>query len=122
MRELSPHHPDPAAFVTQVQRQQRQGFQVAYLEQEGEVRAVAGFRISELLFSGRSFYIDDLITRETDRSRGFGGELFDWLVAYAREQNCDVFSLDAGLERADAHRFYLAKGMKNVAHHFLIKL
>ncbi|HEV8185270.1 MAG TPA: GNAT family N-acetyltransferase [Chthoniobacterales bacterium] len=122
MRELRPHHPDRKAFIRQVQRQIREGFRLAYLECDGEVRAVAGYRIYELLFSGRTLYVDDLVTCESDRSRGFGGQLFDWLVAEGRRENCRALTLDSGVQRFDAHRFYLLKRMKIASHHFTMAL
>ena len=100
----------------------REGFRLAFLESDGEVRAVAGYRILELLFSGRTLYVDDLVTREDDRSKGFGGQLFDWLVAEARREKCSAFALDSGVQRFNAHRFYLSKRMKIAAHHFTLEL
>ncbi len=122
MRELRTHLATGAEFVEQVQRQQTEGYRLAFLETEGAVRAVAGYRIFELLFSGRTLYVDDLVTQAGERSRGFGGQLFDWLVAEARRQNCQAFSLDSGVQRFDAHRFYLLKRMQIAAHHFTLTL
>lgn len=100
----------------------REGFRLAFLESEGEVRAAAGYRIYELLFSGRTLYVDDLVTRESDRSLGFGGLLFDWLVAEARREQCRALTLDSGVQRFDAHRFYLLNRMKIASHHFTMAL
>ena len=122
MRELRPHHADERAFVRQVQKQMREGFRLAYLESGGEIRAAAGFRILELLFSGRTLYVDDLVTREADRSKGFGAQLFDWLVEEARREQCKAFTLDSGVQRHDAHRFYLRKRMSIDSHHFSLPL
>jgi GNAT superfamily N-acetyltransferase len=122
MTELRPHHGARAKFIRQVQKQQAEGFRLAFLEAEGKIRAVAGYRILELLFSGRTLYVDDLVTREADRSLGFGGQLFDWLVAEARRAKCAAFSLDSGVHRFEAHRFYLRKRMKIAAHHFTLDL
>lgn len=122
MLQLRPHHPDRKAFIRQVRRQQREGFRLAFLEAGREVRAVAGFRIMEMLFSGGTLYVDDLVTRDADRSRGFGAQLFDWLIAHAREQGCKLLTLDSGVHRFDAHRFYLMKRMQIAAHHFTIEL
>lgn len=77
MRELRPNFKDTKKFVQRVQRQQRQGYLLAFLEAGGEVRAVAGYRFLESLISGKFIYVDDLVTRDADRSRGFGGELLD---------------------------------------------
>lgn len=122
MCELRPHHAARQAFIRQVQRQMREGYRLAYLERDGEIRAAAGYRVYELLFSGRTLYVDDLVTREVDRSRGFGGELFDWLVAEARREGCRELTLDSGVQRFDAHRFYLLKRMKIASHHFALEL
>jgi GNAT superfamily N-acetyltransferase len=122
MRELRPHCDGCAEFVAQVRRQQREGFRLAYLESDDEVRAVAGFRVMEMLFSGNTLYVDDLVTRDGDRSRGFGSELFDWLVGHGRRHGCKMLTLDSGVHRFDAHRFYLSKRMKIAAHHFTIDL
>lgn len=122
MKELRPHHPVRARFIKRVQLQQREGFRLAFLEADGEVRAVAGYRILELLFSGRTLYVDDLVTRSADRSAGFGGQLFDWLVTEARREKCQTFSLDSGVQRFDAHRFYLRKRMQIASHHFSLAL
>lgn len=122
MRELRTHHADERAFVRQVQRQMREGFRLVFLESDGEIRAAAGYRIHELLFSGRTLYVDDLVTRETDRSKGFGGQLFDWLIEEARRENCKAFTLDSGVQRFDAHRFYLMKRMKIASHHLTLAL
>lgn len=122
MRELRPHFQKRAQFVERVRRQQREGYLLAYLEADGEVRAVAGYRFLESLFSGRFLYVDDLVTREGDRSAGYGGELFDWLVEQAREQRCQNLELDSGVQRFDAHRFYLVKRMKISSYHFSLPL
>ena len=122
MRELRPHHGDRQAFIRQVQRQMREGYRLAYLECDGEISAAAGYRVYELLFSGRTLYVDDLVTRASDRSRGFGGKLFDWLVTEARRKGCRELTLDSGVQRFDAHRFYLLKRMKIASHHFALEL
>jgi len=67
-------------------------------------------------------YVDDLVSKSGERSKGYGGALFDWLVEYAREDNCDQFHLDSGVQRFAAHRFYLIKRMSIESHHFGLKL
>ena len=118
MRELRPQFTERKKFVEQVRRQQRDGYLLAFVEAGGEVRAVAGYRFLESLYSGRFLYVDDLVTRESDRSAGYGGKLLDWLVQAARENKCDNLELDSGVQRFDAHRFYFAKRMKIASYHF----
>ena len=122
MLELRPHQTDRRAFAAQVERQQAQGYQLAYLEVADGIRAVAGYRISEKLSAGSFLYVDDLVTRAADCSRGYGGLLFDWLIGQARLAGCTQLQLDSAVWRHGAHRFYLRKGMDITAHHFDIKL
>ena len=121
MAELRPHVP-PEEFLPRVRRQMEiAGYKLAYLA-DGEVKAVAGFRVSECLAWGKFVYVDDLVSRDGERSKGYGGKLFDWLVEYARREDCDQFHLDSGVQRFAAHRFYLTKRMTIEAHHFGMKL
>jgi GNAT superfamily N-acetyltransferase len=121
MSELRPHV-SAEDFLPRVRRQMEvAGYKLAYLS-DGEVKAVAGFRVSECLVWGRFMYVDDLVSKEGERSKGYGGQLFDWLVEYARGEGCDQFHLDSGVQRFAAHRFYLAKRMSIEAHHFGLKL
>ncbi len=122
MRQLRPRFDDEKVFCDQVERQRAEGFQIAFLEDVGGVRAVAGYRMAESLFAGRYCYVDDLVTDESARSLGYGGALFDWLVAEARAAGCVDFQLDSGVQRFAAHRFYLTKRMIIAAHHFTLEL
>jgi hypothetical protein len=121
MAELRPHV-EPEEFLVRVKRQMEiAGYHLAYLT-DGEVKAVAGFRISECLAWGKFLYVDDLVSKSVDRSQGYGGALFDWLVGYAKEAGCDEFHLDSNVRRFKAHRFYLNKRMAIECHHFGLKL
>ena len=121
MAELRPHV-TPDEFLPRVRRQMEiAGYRLAYLW-DGEVKAVAGFRVSECLAWGKFMYVDDLVSKDGERSKGYGGQLFDWLVEYARGEDCDQFHLDSGVQRFAAHRFYLTKRMSIEAHHFGLKL
>ena len=121
MAELRPHVA-PEDFLPRVRRQMElAGYKLAYLS-DGEVTAVAGFRVSECLAWGRFMYVDDLVSKDGERSKGYGGQLFDWLVEYARREGCDQFHLDSGVHRFAAHRFYLNRRMFIEAHHFGLKL
>jgi hypothetical protein len=121
MAELRPHV-KPDEFLTRVKRQPvTAGYQLAYVIDQ-EVKAVAGFRLSENLAWGKFLYVDDLVSKTDDRSKGYGGTLFGWLVEHAKENNCDQFHLDSGVHRFRAHRFYLMKRMAIESHHFGLKL
>ena len=123
MQQLRTHFKNERIFLEQVDRQRPAGFRMAFLEDEaGQIRAVAGYRMSESLFAGRFCYVDDLVTDESARSLGHGGALFDWLVAEARTAGCQKLELDSGVQRFAAHRFYLTKRMIIASHHFSLEL
>lgn len=117
MSQLRPHVP-AAGFVARVRSMEQGGFQLAYLEHEGEVAAVAGFRIMDQLVSGRVLYVDDLVTNADSRSLGHGAALLDWLRDFARRDGCEYLELDSGVNRAGAHRFYFRHELSIVGYHF----
>lgn len=122
MVQLRPHL-SLDAFVDQVSAQQAEdGYRLAYAEDAGEVRAVAGFRTGRMLHRGKFLYVDDLIADDNARSKGYGGALLDWLVAEARRLDCDQICLESGVHRFDAHRFYFTKRMHISSYHFTRKL
>jgi GNAT superfamily N-acetyltransferase len=121
MVQLRPHV-EEKDFVARVKRQQQGGYELVFLEDGGSVRSVAGFRIAECLAWGKILYVDDLLTAEQSRSRGYGEQLFRWLTELARDRGCDQLHLDSGVQRFGAHRFYLANRMDIIAHHFGMRL
>jgi GNAT superfamily N-acetyltransferase len=117
MAELR-EHLQRDAFVATVKRlAEIADYKLAYLADNG-IKAVAGFRISEWLAAGKYLDIDDLVATGSERSKGYGGELFDWLLKYAEENNCDHIRLVSRVTRLDAHRFYLNKQMTLEAYYF----
>lgn len=120
MAELRPHI-KPDEFLPRVKKQaESSGYQLVYLA-DGEVKAVGGFRISEWLAGGKYLEIEDLVAKSGERSKGYGGELFDWLIEHAKENKCDEVKLVSHVKRFDAHRFYLRKRMNIEAHYFSLK-
>lgn len=84
--------------------------------------AIAGWRIVANTSAIRKLYIDDLSTAAADRSRGYGRMLMDELRERAVAAGCRSLELDSGVQRFDAHRFYLRERMSITAHHFDLEL
>ena len=78
---------------------------------------VAGWRIVATTQWLRKLYVDDLVTRDSDRSRGVGHRLLAELEERARSAGCHALDLDSGVQRFDAHRFYLRERMRIASHH-----
>jgi GNAT superfamily N-acetyltransferase len=121
LAQLRPHL-NQEHFLEQVQRQQRNGYQLAFLEQDNKIVAVAGFRLSECLAWGSFLYVYDLVVDEALRSKGYGQALFGWLIEFAKLHDCSQLHLDSGVQRFDAHRFYLQQRMNIASHHFSARL
>ncbi len=122
MAQLRPHIQSPAELVERVQRQRAEGYRLAFLEVGERVVACAGFRICEMLARGRNLYVDDLVTADAERSKGYGEVMLDWLVARAQAEGCDSLHLDSGTQRMAAHRFYVRYGLDIVSFHFALRL
>lgn len=105
-------------FLPTLARMAKEGFELAALWDDGEVRAVCGFRPIEMLATGRILYIDDLVTLARYRSRGYGARLLAFVRALACERQVAYLELDSGSRRTDAHRFYRAQGFEEIALHF----
>lgn len=121
MAELRPHL-QRAEFLSTVNRlAEIAGYRLAYLHDLG-VKAVAGFRISEWLGGGRYLEIEDLVTASSERSKGYGGALFDWLVEHAAQNHCEHVRLISRVTRFEAHRFYLNKRMTLESYYFSLSL
>lgn len=98
--------------------QMENGFKVVFVGDENLAYAVGGFRTLDVLFSGKTLYVDDLVTHSMHRRKGYAGILLKWMIQYAKENGYDHFSLDSGHQRKDAHRLYLNHGLDITAHHF----
>lgn len=117
--ELRDHY-DTDGLLEQIRKQQKDGYQVAYVEADGAVLGVAGFVITSKLAWHKHLYVDDLVTAAAQRSRGAGRCLMDWLRQYAIDNGCRQLHLDSGVQRFAAHKFYLREGFEINSHHFAI--
>jgi GNAT superfamily N-acetyltransferase len=105
-------------FVRLVRSMEPQGYRLAYLTADDGVQAVAGYRIIHMLRTGRMLEVDDLVSAESARSKGYGKQLLNWCYDLARENGCSVVELDSAVHRADAHRFYFRERMYVLGFHF----
>ena len=82
-------------------------------------RRLSSFRIPAW---GRYLYVDDLVSRTSIRSQGYGQALFTWVVEFAKSAGCQALHLDSGVQNFAAHRFYLRNKMNISSHHFRLSL
>ena len=105
-------------FLNTVREMESQGFKLVFIEENTKVVAAAGYRISTNLFLGKNLYVDDLVTSESVRSKGYGEVLITWLRNLAIENKCNTLHLDSGTQRGQAHKFYFRNGLTIVNYHF----
>lgn len=111
---------NPDTLLAQIRQQRQTGYQIAYVESDGEVLCVAGFVVGMKLAWGKHIYVDDLVTADAHRSRGAGAQMIEWLKSHALQLGCNQLHLDSGVQRFAAHRFYLREGFNIASHHFSI--
>jgi GNAT superfamily N-acetyltransferase len=97
-------------FLQTVRAMEVDGYRLAFVEDEGDVVAVAGYRIYSNLFMGKFLYVDDLVTSASARSKGFGELMLNCLREKALAAGCHFFRLDSGTARSQAHKFYFNQG------------
>ncbi len=117
IKELRPHLAEEN-FLSLIKKMMAEGYELAFIEENNKAVAAVGFRYLQLLYNGTQYYIDDLTTLPESRGRGYAGRLLDFVETLAREKGFNTVTLDSGHQRFDAHRLYLNKGFKIVAHHF----
>lgn len=98
------------------------GLQVIALREDGQVRAVATYRVMNMLYCGRLLYVDDLVTDERARSRGHGAQLLTRLKEAGRALGCHQIQLISHVKREGAHRFYFREGLGIECFHFRASL
>jgi GNAT superfamily N-acetyltransferase len=121
VKELRPHH-SLESFLEVMDEMKNEGYRLIYLEDDDRVVCVAGFRFTTTLYDGLIMDFDDFVTLAAARNKGYAGYVFDHLVSIAKERSVKTIHLNSHHLRHDAHRFYMNKKMKIIAHHFRIEL
>lgn len=121
MKQLVPSLSDEKAFLEIVRRKQtNHGYNLIALQQDNTYVSLAGYRYNEYYATGLFLFIDDLVTLEALRSKGYGEKLFNHIVELARTEGCSEIHLDTSINLNLAHKFYYRLGMKISHFHLTI--
>jgi GNAT superfamily N-acetyltransferase len=98
-------------FVAEVRRQMLGGYELVggFADADdargggGRLVALAGIRRSHTLSRGAHLFVDDLVTDQSQRGRGYGREMIAWLADRARAEGYARIYLDS---RDTAKGFY----------------
>ncbi len=86
------------------------GYEIVALENEHGVLAVMGYRVLYDYVHGKHLYIDDLVSTESQRSKGLGAKLLNYADEMAKELGCKGLRLCTGIENEQGKLFYQKHG------------
>lgn len=109
----------PGDYAAYLDSMAAEGARITQLVDEDEVRALAVWRTYLTTYAARRMEIDDLVTAETHRSKGYGATLLQALESRARALSCKAVLLTSATKRVEAHRFYLRERYTICAFQFL---
>jgi GNAT superfamily N-acetyltransferase len=99
----------PETFLTEIRRQQTQGYELIGAFDHGRLVALAGVRRNHMLSRGEHLFVDDLVTDADVRGVGHASRLLRWLAARATAEGIPRLYLDS---RDSARGFYVRLGFK----------
>ena len=99
-------HLTEESYLEYLDGMREEGYRLFALFEADEIVSVAGVAIRTNFYNGRHLFVYDLVTRESRRSEGHGARLMEFAEGWARDRGCESFTLESGLWREDAHRFY----------------
>jgi GNAT superfamily N-acetyltransferase len=86
-------------FVSTVKEMFTEGYQLAYIEENGKAASAVGFRYLQYLYNGKHIYIDDLVSLPESRGKGYAGMLLNYVADIAKEKGYKCVTLDSGHQR-----------------------
>ena len=108
-----------ADYPAQIERLIPEGARLAQVVDDGQVRAIALWRVFETTYCGWRLEIEDLVSGEAHRSKGYGAAMLRWLHDQAVALGCPTTTLISGTHRTRAHRFYFREGYAITAFPFV---
>ncbi|MDG0809601.1 GNAT family N-acetyltransferase [Cohnella rhizosphaerae] len=103
-------------YVSLLREMHAEGYKMLALYDGGRIVALAGIVTLTNLYFGKHVFVYDLVTKASERSKGYGETLLEYVHRYAKNNGCQTVALESGLARVDAHRFYETKmGYRNPA-------
>ncbi len=117
MSQLRPHIAEED-YLALIREMEGQGGKLIAAKEDENVLGCAFFRRETRLFTGPMVYVDDLVSDGSQRSKGVGHALIDWLSEYCRKKGIKQLVLDSGVQRDQAHKFYFREGFTITSFNF----
>lgn len=110
MKELRPHITLQNFLDIYHQSHKTTGYEIAALKVDNQILAIMGYRILFDYVHGKHCYIDDLVSSEQHRSKGFGAELLKYAEQFSKDQGCTGLRLCTGIDNERGKKFYEKNG------------
>mgnify|MGYP001070462464 CR=1 FL=1 len=102
-------HLNEDSFFELYEDMKKEGYHLIGLEDNEVTVAVAGIGILTNFYNGKHVFVYDLVTDGNKRSNGYGKHLLDYIYEFGKDHGCQLVTLQSGVQRIDAHRFYEEK-------------
>lgn len=83
---------------------------------------LALFNMHHNTYQNKMLFLEDLVIDEALRGTQVGSAMLQELERFARENGCEQLSLDSGVHRGRAHKFYFTHGYTANSFHFVKEL
>ncbi len=109
IKQLRPHLTEQSYLEYVIDAKKKHHY-LLYAIYEGEkIVACVGFMPMTTLYYGHFVWVCDLITDEKYRSKGYGEKLLSFVHDWAKKHGINTVALSSGIQREEAHKFYLNK-------------
>jgi GNAT superfamily N-acetyltransferase len=123
IKQLRTHLDEESYLALVKEAVEKENYKMAALFDDETIIAVTGYMPMTTLYNGKFIWVCELVTDENHRSKGHGKTLLSYIESWGINHGYNIVSLSSGLQRKDAHRFYMDKMEYNqVSYVFLKKL
>ena len=84
-----------------------------------ELVVVSGYWVSLMFYCGKYLQLSNFITSQKHRSKGFGGQILQYLQEKAISLQCNKIVLDSYIENKKSHSLYYKQGFYVRGLHFM---
>ena len=106
LKDLRPHLSFEKFNEIYFEANKANAYKLIGIEDNDQLVAMMGYRILHDFVHGKHLYIDDLITSEAVRSKGYGAQLLKHAEELAKQNNCTNIRLCTGIENERGKHFY----------------
>ncbi|KOR85857.1 acetyltransferase [Bacillus sp. FJAT-22058] len=96
-------------YLELLEEMRKDGYRLYALYKDNQVVSLAGLSWRVNFYNKRHVFIYDLVTDSAHRSFGYGEKLLSYIHNLAKENGAAYVSLESGIQRNEAHRFYEEK-------------